>query len=188
MAGKKKAMVQKVPETAPEAATPEKAVVTMQDVNNAAAAAAKAAVDAVMPAVASAIMQGNVPRVQGAAAQVPGHRPPLRRCYLCNQDERVCGAKEENHTKMVVGPKRYPEYGKWFQGARINGVCYRSDGPNHKILVPTVAVGSILAQVEGFEDDERASNRKRSGGGELGQLYEPGLGQSKVKASNDGWR
>ena len=155
-----------------------------------AAAAARAAVEAMMPAVASAIISANVPKVAGAVAVVPGQRTGLRRCYLCGLDEKVCGSDPKNHVKMVVGPKRYPEFGKWFQGARINGVCFRSDHPNHKIVVPVAAIGSILAQVEAFEMDERATGQRRSGGNELGALNDPEFGGRKTRAprETDGWR
>lgn len=163
---------------------------TREDAAQMAADAAKAAVDAVMPAVASAVMQASVPRVAGNTAQVPGYRPPKRNCYLCQQDERVCGGKEENHVKMVVYPQRFPEYGKWFRGAGINGVWYRSNGPGHKIVVPTAAVGSILNQVEGYERDERESERRRSGGNDLGKMAEPGTGESTRlnQPAQTGWR
>lgn len=168
-----------------------KGPLTIEDVKELLLAATKNTVEQMMPAVASAIIQANVPRVAGAVAQVPGnYRPPLRRCYLCQQDERVCGAKEENHVKMVVGPRRYPEFGKWFRGAGINGVWYRSDHPNHKIVVPKAAIGSILAQVEAFEEDERQTGQKRYAEHNSGGFADPEFGGHKTRKATErsGWR
>jgi hypothetical protein len=157
-----------------------------------------------MPAVTSAVMQANVPRVAGNTSQVPGYRPPMRRCYICGQDERACAKADKrgvplkdeegkliaDHTMMVVYPQRFPEFGKWFRGAGVNGVWYLSNGPSHKVPVPTSAVASIKAMVEGFEQDERDSERRRSGGNDLGKMAEPGTGEStNVRApAQQGWR
>jgi len=164
---------------------------TIEDVKEIVVAATKSTVEQMMPAVASAIIQANVPRVAGAVAVVPGQRQGLRRCYLCSQDERVCGGKEENHVKMVVGPRRYPEFGKWFRGAGINGIWYRSDGPNHKIVVPKAALGSIMAIIDAFELDERQTGGRRFGEHDHGQLAEAGTGEkTRIRQPKEthGWR
>lgn len=185
-----KAVAEEVVEKVVAKAATKKGPLTMDDLKEAASASAKATVEQLMPAIASAIMQANVPKVAGQVAQVIGQRAPLRRCYLCQQDERVCGAKEENHVKMVVGPRRYPEFGKWFRGAGINGVWYRSDHPNHKIVVPKAAIGSILAQVEAFEEDERATSNKRYAEHNSGGFADPEFGGHKTRPATErsGWR
>lgn len=167
-----------------------KGPLTMEDLREAASASAKATVEQLMPAIASAIMQANVPRVAGAVAVVPGQRAPLRTCYLCGLNEKVCGGVEENHVKMVVGPQRYPEFGKWFRGAGINGVWFRSDHPKHKIIVPKAAIGSILAQVEAFEEDERQTNQRRSAEHNSGGFADPEFGGTKTRPATErsGWR
>lgn len=144
MAGKNK--------EAPEAAE----TLTRDEVNkmvqDAAAASAKAAVEALMPAIASAVLQGKTPNVVAAG---PAQRVPVIRCGECGQDKRACA--KTGHTKMVVYPSRYPEFAEWFMGVYINGVRYLSDHPSHQIIVPTDAVAGIKTHVQVWEDNERTT-------------------------------
>jgi uncharacterized protein YraI len=119
-----------------------------------ASAAAKAAVEALMPAIAAATInagKGQVP------AQGVGHfnRPPVIRCNQCGQDQKAC--KTNGHTEMVVYPTRYPEFAEWFMGVYINGVRYLSDRPGHKITVPTDSVSGIKTHIQVWEDNERTT-------------------------------
>lgn len=121
-------------------------------VQEGAAAAAKAAVEALMPAIASAVLQGNKPGPM-VAGQVP--RVPVIRCGTCGQDQRAC--KVNGHEKMVVYPARYPEFAEWFMGVYINGVRYLSDNASHLVTVPKDAVAGIKTHIQVWEDNERTT-------------------------------
>lgn len=149
-------------------------------VSDAASSAAKAAVDALMPAVAAAVKGSNGQTVVQAAQT--RERPPMQRCGVCKQNVKACN---NEHVKVVVYPKKFPQFAKWFQGARINGVTYLSDGPQVSIDVPKEAVGSILSMVQNWEDNEaeiRVGRKHTHNSGGLGE------GAKGAKSATVGWR
>jgi hypothetical protein len=123
-------------------------------VQEGAAAAAKAAVDALMPAMAAVSVQ-NRQTGQVASPQQGGFpRVPVIRCNECGQDKRAC---KSGHKQMCVYPTRYPEFAEWFMGVYINGVRYLSDRPGHLITVPADAESGILTHIRVWEDNERTT-------------------------------
>ena len=172
MAGKSDVKQEKAPDTV----TREEAQKMVQD---AAAASAKAAVEALMPAMAAAAKM-NQPAVQ--AGNVRRERKHIQKCGICKQALTGC---ESKHTEMVVYPTRYPEFGDWFQGVFINGARYLSDGPHHKIPVPTNTVGTISSIIQTWEDNERSIRIGRKKAHNSGVI---GDGGGATRSAQAGWR
>lgn len=134
---------------------------------DAAASAAKAAVEALMPAIAAVSLQRPAHPTQGIG---PAQRVPVIRCNVCGQDQRACAQRDPKtgqyvldatkhyipeHVSMVVFPNRYPEFSKWFMGVTINGVRYLSNNGSHQVTVPAACVSGILSHIQVWEDNER---------------------------------
>ena len=66
------------------------------------------------------------------APQARGAPDPGPRCNDCGQYEVCCKGQ---HRQVVVWPSN-PHFARFFQGVRINGVTYLSNGPAHAITVP----------------------------------------------------
>lgn len=103
-------------------------------------------------------------------------------CGTCGQLNSACN---NEHALMVVFPTRYPEFGKWFQGRRLNGVRYLSANQTHKIYVPKAAVGDIQKAIEGFEETERINLTGRKAEHDSGEI---GPGSSGSREAHVGWR
>jgi len=120
-----------------------------------ATAAAKAAVDALMPAIAAVNAQGRSQAPAVAVQQQGGFpRIPVIRCNECGQDKRAC---KSGHVSLCVYPSRYPEFAEWFMGVYINGVRYLSDRPGHMVTVPKDAESGILSHIQVWEENERTT-------------------------------
>lgn len=86
---------------------------------------------ALASAMVAETLKGQVP------TGVPGKAKPYEgpRCWECGQYEIACHGK---HRQVVVWPSN-PHFVKFFQGYRLNGVTYLSNGPAHAITVPAEA-------------------------------------------------
>lgn len=97
--------------------------------------------------------------LKGHAGAAPtGRRAAINegpRCSECGQYEVCCGKK---HRKVVVWPSD-PHFARFFQGYRLNGVTYLSNGPAHAITVPAEA--NIEYAVEMWTRNERETSQGR---------------------------
>lgn len=98
--------------------------------------------------------------LKGQQGQIPGR--PTRgvpdlgpRCGECGQYEVAC---KKQHRQAVVWPSN-PHFVKFFQGVRINGVTYMSNGPQHRITVPAEA--DIEYAVAQWTDNEQEISQGR---------------------------
>ena len=83
---------------------------------------------------------------------------------------------------MVVFPKD-ENYALWFQGVRINGVLYLSNGPGHAVTVPADA--AIEATIANWENNERVLEHGRKRQHNSGQF---GPGVSNINPATQAWR
>jgi len=156
----------------------------------AAAAGAKAAVDALMPAVATLVAEATKPKhLQDAAAP----KPKKPKCPICLQPNLACGyvfakngepetPKEQHHRKLPVYPGN-PNLGKWFQGVIFNGVRYLSNSKQHSIWVPKDS--NIEYIIELWEQNEQELATGREAHHNSGSLSKNG---SNFTAAQSAWR
>lgn len=169
---------------------------TAAEFQSAIQATAKAVAEELAP-VMMAVAKGQQPQAQGPAPR----RATGPTCSVCGQFQIACGgvpriegeitkakekaANEANHELMVVYPTKYPEFGAWFQGRKINGVTYLSNNQGHKVWVPKDAVGDIQRAIESYEDNERETRMGRVREHNSGSINSP----NKVADSGvGGWR
>lgn len=106
-------------------------------------------------ALASAMVAETLSK-QGTAK--PAARPrvdDIPRCPDCGQHETACKGK---HRQAVVWPNDR-HYEKFFQGVRINGVTYISNGANHRITVPAESDVEYMAHMWTENEKEIAQGR-----------------------------
>ncbi len=103
-------------------------------------------------------------------------------CIVCRQVKAACKGE---HTKMVVYPTKYPEYGTYFTGVKINDVVYYSFNENYKIEVPTACVSTIINVINAFEQNEKTVKMGRNKTHNSGSIGKHGKGFTKAEAA---WR
>lgn len=94
-------------------------------------------------------VDANKPHVKG--------RPTFdeTRCGECGQYKVGCKGK---HAQVVVWPSN-PHFARFFQGYRLNGVTYISNGPSHAITVPAEAeIGYAVAK---WTENEEVTSQGR---------------------------
>lgn len=143
--------------------------------------------------LAPVMMAATMPKGKAGTPQPFGSN---ERCHLCQQLKNACGgipkhdpqdeadvrrAHSVNHVLLVVYPQKYPEFGEYFQGRKINGVRYLSSNDTHKVWVPRAAEGDIMRAVQVYEENERVTRMGRKREHHSGSLSNP-------KAANSGWR
>lgn len=124
-------------------------------------------------------------------ASSAGQRPAREnrrwiQCRVCKQAGPNKAPCNGEHIKMVVYPSKYPEFGKWFQGAIINGIRYLSDGRRDRIDIPAACEGQITKQVADYEENERVTVMGRSASHDSGSISEGGGGNANGATS--AWR
>lgn len=144
----------------------------------------KAMMGEMMPAFAA------MTRSQSSVGAREGGRPVRRfkQCRTCRQagpgDGPPCNGE---HSKMVVFPQKYPQFGKYFQGCIINGIRYLSSNRRELVEVPTACVSSIMKTINDFEENEWQTAMGRQGGEDLGSFNEGGRGNT-YREGTQGWR
>lgn len=136
----------------------------------------KSVMDQALPAVASAFA-ANQPKPQAYVDPrgAPNHGEV---CGVCRQYVKACEGK---HVDLCVYPSRYPEFGEFFQGCRINGVTYLSNDESHTVPVPANAAPYIQQMIEAFANNERETRIGRKKIHNSGNLHAPNPAQV-------GWR
>ena len=135
----------------------------------------RAMMEEMLPAMIAATRATSAPT--GPMRAMP---PPSQGCGECGQLLVACKGE---HEKVIVFPRKFPEFAEWFPGAFINGVRYLSNHGNHEVLVPKDAVGGILHIVQTFEDNERETRLGRVKHHNSGNVHSP----TKVTGA-EGWR
>lgn len=110
--------------------------------------------------VLEAITMGVALGMQQVQPQQAAAKPGTARrfgppCPECKQPKMGCGKK---HKQVVVYP-RNPRHARFFQGVRLNGVRYISNGPGHAITVPADAPIEHLIQTFEKNEDEQTNGR-----------------------------
>lgn len=90
--------------------------------------------------------------------------------------------EDPNHVLMVVFPKN-ESYADWFQGIKLNGHTYLSNGPDHRIPVPkNNDIQSLLHAWEKNEDVTRNGRQKVHNSGTFGP------GATNINPAHAAWR
>jgi hypothetical protein len=129
-------------------------------------------------ATAMAVMQS----MQGQAVATRKNHVAPEECIVCKQARSAC---KDKHTKMIVYPIKYPEYGPYFLGVKINGIKYLSYDENYAIDVPSVCVSTITNAVNAFEMNEKTIHVGRNKTHQSGSIGKHGTGFNKAEAA---WR
>ncbi len=130
--------------------------------NSTDAAVERAVFKALETALPLAAKMSAEAQVRAQPRQTMRRVPTGGQCQACGQAQYVdhnglvyaCG---EKHVKMSVMPS-FNE--KWFQGAQVNGVTYRSNYAGHLITVPEA--NEIQKFVENWERQERENAQGRA--------------------------
>jgi len=169
---------------------PKAAVFTAEQMSDAIKAVAKSVAEEMAPVMVAVTQRSGGPAPTGKKF---GSND---RCFLCRQRKNACGgvpahnaadpkdvlrAYAANHELLVVFPQKYPEFGDFFQGRKINGVRYLSGNSKHRVWVPRAAVGDIMRAVQEYEENERQTR--------MGRRKEHNSGTSAAPApATTGWR
>lgn len=125
---------------------------------------------------------------QSLGAQVAANAKPRanhvarEECIICKQVRAAC---KDDHTEMIVYPTKYPEFGTYFTGVKINGIVYYSYNESYSIKVPTACVSMITNAINAFEQNERTIGKKRTVEHNSGSIGPHGKGFNKASAA---WR
>lgn len=159
-------------------AAPQKDTVSRSELQEAVSEAARAAVQAMMPAVAASIASAQPRQAPVSIDRAPHSHP---RCPACNQYQVACKGK---HESLVVYPQN-DQFADWFDGIDINGVRYISPDRNTAIVVPADAAGVILKMVKDYEDNEMQTRMGRKRTRNSGDVTR---GNPVTAAGVGGWR
>lgn len=133
--------------------------------------------------VLEAITMGVALGMQQVQPQQAAARPSATRrygppCPECKQPKMGCGGK---HKQVVVFPRNV-RHARFFQGFKLNGVRYISNGPGHAITVPASCdVEHALQKFERNEDEQAQGRIVDHNSGTLGK-------KSSISRATQAWR
>lgn len=136
-----------------------------------------------MTAAVTAVQASQSMALPQIIAQRSQNQNIIPQCHVCQQLITAC---KDKHVKMVVFPTRYPEFARWWPGYKLNGVRYISHTPNHKIVVPEIAISAISQAILAYEENERTvkiGRKAQRHGGSIGPH-----GNGGIPVVNETWR